>query len=265
MKSRTRRQIVLGSIGAVGATVFAFFFLLTFHTPVWVEKFAAEFIEREVASQIDHKIDALQPPSGEHALSRMASALYEKNEKEIERRRESLRNQVHERMADAIAQIQDLNCECRAKWASWIEGQSDARIQLLQQANEALVDFIQGTYAQVVTDLKRDIRIVTGTNAFLFMLLLMIALAKPQATLQLFVPGLLLAVATLICSYFYIFEQNWLLTIIYNDYLGIAYLGYLSAVFAFLCDIVLNRARVTTEIVNLVLHAIGKAATAVPC
>lgn len=265
MKSPAKRQVVLGSIGAFGAIVFTFFFLLTFHTPVWVEKFAAEFIEREVSREIDQRIDSLQPPGGENALSRMASALYEKNEKEIERRRESLRNQVHERMADAIAQIQDLDCECRAKWASWIEEQSDARIQLLQQANETLVEFIQGTYARVVTDLKRDIRIFTATNALLFMLLLAAAFAKPQATLQLFVPSLLLAIATLICSYFYIFEQNWLLTIIYNDYLGIAYLGYLALVFALLCDVVLNRARVTTELVNLVLNAIGKAATAVPC
>lgn len=265
MKSLTARQVVLGSIGAFGATVFTFFLVLTFHTPVWVERFAAEFIEREVSKEIDQKIDSLQLPSGERALSRMASALYERNENEIERRREMLRNQVHERMADAIAQIQDLDCECRAKWAGWIEGQSDARIQLLQQANETLVDFIQGTYARVVTDLKRDIRIFTGTNALLFLLLLVIAFAKPQATVQLFVPGLLLAAATLICSYFYIFEQNWLLTIIYSDYLGIAYLGYLSLVFALLCDIVLYRARVTTEIVNLVLNAIGKAATAVPC
>ncbi len=265
MKRLNKRQVILGSIGAFGASAFAFFFVVTFHTPAWVERFAAEFIEREVSRQIDQKIDALQPPGGEHALSRMASALYEANENEIERRRESLRNQVHERMADAIAQMQNLDCECRAKWANWIEERSDTRIQLLQQANETLVEFIQGTYARVVTDLKRDMRIFTGTNALVFMLLLALAFAKPQATLQLFVPGVLLTISTLICSYFYIFEQNWLLTIIYSDYLGIAYLGYLSIVFALLCDIVLNRARVTTELVNLVLSVFGKAATAVPC
>ncbi|MGY6517682.1 MAG: hypothetical protein ACXIUZ_03110 [Lysobacteraceae bacterium] len=265
MGSLKARQAVLASIGALGALVFTFFFALTVHTPVWVERFAADFIEQEVARQIDQRIDGLQPPGGEHALSRMAGALYESNAREIERRRELLRNQVHERMADSIARVRDLDCECRAKWASWIEAQSDARIQLLEQTNRTLVDFIQGTYARVVTELKRDIRIFAGTNAVLFLLLLVIAFAKPRAVVQLFVPGLLLASATLACSYFYIFQQNWLLTIIYSDYLGMAYLGYLFVVFALLCDVVLNKARVTTAIANTVFSAIGKAATAVPC
>lgn len=265
MKTRTGRNLFLGLLGALGAAVFGFLFALTFHTPQWVERFAADFIEHEVSRQIDRRIDSLQPPTGADALSRMAGALYERNAMEIERRRESLRNQAHERMADALAQIRDLDCACRDKWAEWIERRTDDRIELLQQTNERLTAFIHSTYAQVVTDLKRDIRIFTGTNALMFLVLLAISLAKPQAALQLFIPGVLLAAATLICSYFYVFEQNWLLTIIYNDYLGAAYLGYLCLVFALLCDIVLNRARATTEIVNVALNAIGKAATAVPC
>jgi hypothetical protein len=98
-----------------------------------------------------------------------------------------------------------------------------------------------------------------------FLLLLVVSYLKPRAIAQLFVPGALLVVATLICSYCYVFEQNWLLTIIYSDYLGFMYLGYLGIVFLFLCDIVLNRARVTTEIVNAILNAVGSAANVTPC
>ena len=47
--------------------------------------------------------------------------------------------------------------------------------------------------------------------------------------------------------------------------LGLAYLGYLGLVFAFLCDIAFKRARVTTGMVNLILNAIGSAASVVPC
>lgn len=259
------RQMALGAIGAIGAAIFMFFFVLTYHTPEWVEDFAAGYIEREASRQIDKTIDSFLPPGGEGALSRLASALYEANEAEIERRRVALRLQVHERMADAIVEIRNLDCECRDKWAEWIREGSIARVKALNTANEAIQEFIHVTYAQVVDDLKRDIRIFTGANAAMFLLLLAIAFLKPQAVLQLFVPGLLLAGATVICSYFYIFEQNWLLTIIHNDYLGFAYLAYLGLVFGLLCDIVLNRARITTEIVNGVLNAIGSAASAVPC
>jgi hypothetical protein len=181
---------------------------------------------------------------------RAASALYAKNEEAIERYREDLREKVHERMADAIAQARDLDCECREKWAQWLKDGTNAQIRLLQKANQGITDFIQSNYARVVADLKRDIRIFTASNALVFLLILALALGKPQACLQLFVPGILAATAALACSYFYIFEQNWLLTILFNDYLGFTYLVYLAVVFALLCDITLNRARITTEIVN---------------
>ncbi len=117
----------------------------------------------------------------------------------------------------------------------------------------------------VATELKRDIRIFTASNALVFILLLLVSFLKPQAITHLFLPGVLLVVSTLICSYFYIFEQNWLLTIIQNSYLGFAYLAWLGAVFLFLCDIVFNRGRITTEILNSLLNAIGSALSVVPC
>ena len=80
-----------------------------------------------------------------------------------------------------------------------------------------------------------------------------------------FLPSALLLTSTLICSFFYVFEQNWLLTIIYDDYLGFAYLGYLGVVFLFLCDIVLNYARITSAIINAILNIIGSAAYVSPC
>ena len=117
----------------------------------------------------------------------------------------------------------------------------------------------------VATELKRDIRIFTASNAAVFILLLLVSFMKPQAMMHLFLPAVLLAVSTLVCSYFYIFEQNWLLTIIHSSYLGFAYLAWLGAAFLFLCDIVFNRGRITTEILNAFFSAIGSALSAVPC
>ncbi len=82
---------------------------------------------------------------------------------------------------------------------------------------------------------------------------------------HLFLPGILLVLSTAICSYFYIFEQNWLLTLIYSDYLGFTYAAYLAIVFGFICDVVFNNARITTEIINAILNVTGSAATVGPC
>jgi hypothetical protein len=80
---------------------------------------------------------------------------------------------------------------------------------------------------------------------------------RPQFMKQLSVPTYLLLASTIYCAYSYVFEQNWLLIVIYSDYLGFAYLGYLSVVFLLLCDFVLNRARVTLAILNGMMGAIA--------
>jgi len=165
--------------------------------------------------------EAVQPPAGDTALSSAASAIYAKNEEAIERYRESLRQKVHERMADAIAEVRDLDCECRDKWAQWLKEGTSTKIRLLQKANQGITDFVQSNYAKVVANLKRDIRVFPSANALAFLLILALVILKPEACLQIFVPSLLATAATLICSYFYLFEQNWLLTILFNAYFGL--------------------------------------------
>jgi hypothetical protein len=76
---------------------------------------------------------------------------------------------------------------------------------------------------------------------------------------------LLLTVATIFCAYLYVFEQNWLLTIIHGDYLGLGYAAYLGVVFLFLCDIALNFGRVTTRLVNGLVGGIGGSFSLTPC
>ena len=245
--------------------MFALFFSLTFSVPGWVETFAKSFIESEVAKQVDSRIDSIQPQKGEGSFAKFANAIYAKKQQEIDSMKEALKAKVHERMADALAEIRNLDCECRNNWAAAFKRGTETNISLLQAANDKIAGFVHSSYMAVVENLKHDVRIFTASNALVFLLLVFVSFLKPQAVAHLFLPGMLLVLSTVLCSYFYIFEQNWLLTIIYNDYLGFMYAGYLAFVFAFLCDVVFNRARITTEIINAVLNAVGSAASLVPC
>jgi len=164
-RTRSLQRTILGLIGAAGTAIFTFFFTLTFHTPEWVEDFAAGFIEKEVGERVDTAIDSIQPPAGDSTLSRAASALYAKNEEKIERYRESLREKVHERMADAIAQARDLDCECRDKWAQWLKEGTSAQIRLLQKANQGITDFIQSNYARITTQIVNAVLEAVGSVA----------------------------------------------------------------------------------------------------
>lgn len=261
----SKKGLGLRLIGAAGAIVFFAFFSLTFYVPNWVESFAQSFIEAEVAKRADSRINSIQPPRGEGALAKFANTLYAKNQNNIDSMKKSLKARVHEKMADALAEVRDLDCACRDKLATAFEQGFESNIALLQLANDKVVKFVQASYMGVVEDLKQDIRIFTGSNAAVFLLLLLVSFLKPQAAAHLFLPGMLLVLSTVMCAYFYIFEQNWLLTIIYSDYLGFAYAGYLALVFGILCDISFNRARVTTHIANSILNAVGSAASMVPC
>jgi hypothetical protein len=50
-------------------------------------------------------------------------------------------------------------------------------------------------------------------------------------------------------------------SIIHGNYPGFAYTGWLGVVFLLLCDVWLNRARVTTAIVDFVGQAVGSIAS----
>ena len=47
-------------------------------------------------------------------------------------------------------------------------------------------------------------------------------------------------------SAIYLLNQDWLHAVVYSDYVGFAYLGYLALASALLADVVFNRARATT-------------------
>ena len=88
---------------------------------------------------------------------------------------------------------------------------------------------------------------------------------RQRAALQLALPAVVLAGAVVITTTLYLFNQNWLHTVLFSQYVGLGYVAYLGLAVAFLADIVFNRARVTTELVNIVLQALGSAIKAVPC
>jgi hypothetical protein len=241
---------ILRTFGVAGAALFAFFFVLTFWRPAWVETFAADFLKAQVASELHERIDSFGTAGSSEVLSKAAEIIYRRNQQRIDEYKARLEAHVDERIAECISQMLDLQSEARARVARLLEAGTLQGASSLTALNERMTDVIQGRYLRTVNELKRDLRIFTATNACCFLLLLLATFVRPQFMKQLFVPGYLLLAATIYCSYSYVYEQNWLLTVIYSDYLGFAYLGYLSVVFLLLCDFVLNRARVTLAIMN---------------
>ncbi len=185
MDNTVLQKLSLRSIGVVGAAIFLTFFAFTYSVPGWVETFAANYIESEAQDRIDASIDAIRPPESDNALARLAQSMYEQNETQIEQLKTDLRNKIHEQWATALVAVRELDCECREKWEDWFESGFNSNITLLQAANEQISSFIHSTYMDVATELKRDIRIFTASNATAFILLLLVSFLKPKAMMHL--------------------------------------------------------------------------------
>ena len=246
-------QYLIRILGLGGTIAFGLVFLFTYSTPGYVEDIAKVFIEQQVEKEVRGKLESTTRMIENRTLGTLAEKLINNNTDEIAEIRQDLNAGLHEKIAVALAKMRDLSCECRKKYENYIRGGMESRIISLEKANEALSDFIKGKYMEVVKKLTVDVRIVSGSNLVLFIILLLLTFLKPGGLPHLLVPGVLLVVSSLVCTYFYVFEQNWFFTIIYNDYVGFGYLVYVGVLFLLLCDIALNRGRVITKFLNFSL------------
>ena len=120
----------------------------------------------------------------------------------------------------------------------------------LKGAKERITGFVKGKYYQTLDALLTDIRIFAGLNTFIFLVLFAVLAKSSFATRPLLLPSVLMLIATGASISIYIFGQNWFYTIIFNNYMGYGYLAYVGIIFAFLIDIVYNKATITESILS---------------
>ncbi len=262
------KSLSMKLIGLLGLVLFIPSFLFTFAEPQTIENSARGFIEWKLKKEATEKIDSIQlPETGglEALLGQRAQKLKQETEVKLASVKAQLKADTPKIIATQIAKMRNLSCECRTKWENKLTDSLKLRELNLEAARDKLIDFTQQKYMAIVVKLTNDVRIFLGTNAFIFLFIFAVSFLKPAAVNHLIVPSSLMVVSTIICSYFYLFEQNWFYTIIYNDYTGFGFIIYLLFVFAILCDIAFNKGRVTTKVLNVLLHAIGSAASVASC
>ncbi len=249
----------------IGSILFGSLFAYTLLSPQTIEKQATGFIKQELEKKVHTKLNHFQQEHKENKLLKFSQKILEKNREKIAKIKQNLQNNLHQTIAKTIAMMQNFDCKCRQKYAARIKQGYIEKISFLKKSNERLKEFIKTKYMTIVKDLLHDIRIFAGSNFLIFVSLLVLLYKKPNAKIHVTFIATLLAISTLICSYFYLFEQDWFYTIIYHDYVGYFYLGYIAILFFFLLDIFLNKAKITTEIINMLLSAIGSGFQALSC
>lgn len=247
------RKLIL-TVSALGLSLCLGLLLLSWLAPLQVERWARTAIENEVQRKVEARWQSLEKP----ALLRAAERQMREHAGEIERARREL-------VALAVREMQDPDCPCRKRWREAQRGALEDRIGQLGRATEKLHQFAQAKYADVSAALLRELRIFSACNAAVFALLGVVALVRRRATLQLLAPTAVLLGAAAVVACSYLFSQNWLQTILLSDYVGWAYAPWLGVAIAALSDVMWNRARICTALVNAVGQALGAVVSAVPC
>jgi hypothetical protein len=254
-------KISLRIVGVFGLLLFALLFWVTFGVPGAVEESAKGFVKKQIEKEVREKYTASKASTFADKALQVADGLgYEE-----QRIRDDLSNNLPEKIASVIAEMCGYDCEKKKALTKSIASSYIDRLANLRVAQQSLGSIIKGKYIDIIRNLRTDLRIFLGSNAVMFLILLFISLLKPKAISHLFLPAVFLLVATIAASTIYIFGQDWFYTILYNDYMGFGYLAYIGVIFGFFMDVVFNKARVTTEIINAVLNAVGSALSVAPC
>jgi len=254
------RRTILG-FSLAGTLLFGIAFALSWLDPIWIERLASTAVRFEVEREAGERVDAL---SGAPIVG-LAQRALGRTDADIERTREAIRREVPASVARVAAAMLDPDCACRARLTAAVEAGARQHLLSLSQARAQLASLIESAYANVRAQLLREFRIFTASNAVAFGMLGAVTLARRRAGLQLMLPAAALAGGVVVTSGLYLFAQDWLHTILFNDYVGLAYVAWLGVVVLLLVDILGNRARISTRVVNAVMQIIGAGVAAVPC
>lgn len=235
------RRTVL-AIGATGAVLFALLFATSWLFPTVLETWARKAIAHKVQQRVETHLEGLH----DSAIGKVAARMIEKNNQQKRQARQQMAKELPSASAVAIEAVigRMLNpaCSCRnpinqpGKMAELVKRakQSEnadlqAAIGKLDETNATLTGLIESKYRDVAQSLLGEVRIFSAANGTVFLLLMLTARLWKRSALQLLAPAAVLLGAAALTATVYLVDQNWLQTILMNDYVGLAYFPYLAA------------------------------------
>jgi hypothetical protein len=237
-------------ISALGLFLFGSVFLCTYHVPKVVEISAQDYLKDKVEEEV---LDILKHEKLQSSV-KLAKAI--SSHLGLETNQDSVRKMVEESIPDlvesALAYQQSL--DQKKGLMPKLALSTRSYFSKMKIGDKQLKLIIQEKYKSTTDNLKADIRIFSGSNFILFSLLLILALSKAKRLKALFVPAMLLLLATILSTLIYIFGQNWIYVLMSNNYMGFGYLIYVAVIFFFLCDIAFFEATFTQIVLDIIFR-----------
>lgn len=246
-----RRAILILSL----ACGFPFVMLLVFSymNPIALEKWARKAIAHEVQKRVVTKIDGLE----NSALVWAAERKVAKNSQEIAESKSALAKELPSRIAVIMDRMMHPECPCRARAENYERAWLGDKIARLDQVNARMTSLIESKYHDVALSLLFELRVFSGANAAALFLLVLIAKMWKRPALQLLPPAIVLMGALALTANIYLFNQNWLQTILLGDYVGLFYIPYVLLAVGFMLDIVFLRAVLSVGVISMIGGALA--------
>ncbi|MGB5694041.1 MAG: hypothetical protein WBM46_00180 [Polyangiales bacterium] len=253
MREIGKYLVVVASL--LGLLVFLSVFVATFTSRPVLEDAMSGFVRSRVQQEVRDRLGS--------ATGADAGALSEWFETHAEATAGFLENDLDAFVDYVVDSLCDVDCEesRKADITDWVRGASEAfakrRIEEFGAISTQLKRFVRGKYLDLVRALISEIRVFSGLNAALFAYILALLLSRWREPRVVFLPASLLLIATVACSALYVFNQNWFFSIFLERYWGYWYLAYVAIVFGLLLDIAINRARITSAILDTIGAALS--------
>ncbi len=239
-------RLLLLSLSLIGFIVFGGLFGATYAKQDHLEQAAQGFIKHHIKLELTERY----PEVTRVDIPDRLKDLQQKYSDEADRIKVMIDAKVDVIIADAISKLCGDNCDRKEARRESFRDLFEHKFERASQASTKITTFIEGKYTETLSELRRDFRVFSGVNSVAFLTVFLALLFKHRARVHLLLPSTLLILSALISIYFYIFQQNWFFTLLHGSYWGFAYAVYMGVIFIFLLDIVVNKGRVTTTILN---------------
>jgi hypothetical protein len=236
----------------IGILIFGAVFSATFLSTGYIESSARSFIVSRIEKEIKEKKVA---GVNLNDVGEKLGWLKDKYADQIASAQKQMSGGIRIKIEDMLARICDVRClqDKGIQLEDVTESALQEKIAQLKDVSEKLSEMIKGKYYGIIGNLLTDLRIFSGVNLILFVLIAGTMMKGPSVTKPLILPAGLLFASTIVSTSIYIWGQNWFYTILFNNYMGYGYAAYVGVIFAFLLDIVFNSAHITTSIVDGIL------------
>lgn len=252
-----KAKIVVVALTFLGVLVFAVSLGYVLLSPAGLERRAQAFVIAEIEEALGQRLPMPASPWKKDLPETLSNELAE--------REQAILKSLGDFVVAAVAAMCRLDCDSRARLEAAMQKIYDEQLDELKLGADKLRDVVAGRYDAVFVELRRDLVVFLTCNLVAMALAFLLALLRRGAAGHLLPIAVILSASTLIACYWYVFGQNWILTIIYADFAGWTYLAGLGFLFLLLVDIGLNRARVTSEMFNAIADMIGYDRSWSPC